>query len=248
LTAERESQKDDMLSGTEMTSYRAMVGSLNWIVQGTRPDLAFTMTDLSTKFQKGKVADYVAAKKVLVKAKTAKCEVLFPNLGNPAKWKIVVSADASLGNLNGGVDSCMGYIVLVVNDAKISSPLSWRSGKIKRVVRSTIAAEALALIEGLEDGLYLQHAMKELLRITIPIIGFSDHRGLNEALRSTKLTDDRRLRIDISAVKEMLKDGYVKEIRYCSTFDQLADCLTKKTVDNKRLLHCLQHGVFSLEC
>ena len=247
-SAERESQKEDNLTTGEMTDYRAMVGSLNWIVQGSRPDLAFIMTDLSTKFQKGKVADYAVAKKVLVKAKTAKCEVFFPNLGNPERWTLVVSADASLNNLNCGVDSCMGYIALLVNDAQMCSPLSWRSGKIKRVVRSTIAAEALALIEGLEDGLYIQHAIKELLDMTVPIIGFSDHRGLNEAVRSTKLTDDRRLRIDISAIKEMLKDGIVKEIRFCSSDEQLADSLTKKTSDNKRLLHCLQNGIFNLLC
>ena len=158
LSAERESQNDDMLSTSEMTNYRAMVAALNWIVQGTRPDLAFIMTELSTKFRKGKISDYLTAKKVLVKAKTAKCEVFFPTLGNPTDWTIAVCADASLANLNGGVDSCMGYLVFLVNGAHHSSPLSWRSGKIKRVVRSTIAAETLALIEGLEDGLYLQYA------------------------------------------------------------------------------------------
>ena len=247
LSAERESQKNDLLSTSEMTGYRAMVGSLNWVVQGTRPDLAFMMTELSTKFRNAKISDYLTVKKVLVKAKTAKCEVFFPYLGSPKDWIIAVCADASHGNLNGGVDSSMGYVVFIVNPQHHSSPSSWRSGKVKRVVRSTIAAETLAMIEGLEDGIYLQHSMKELLGVEIPIVGYTDNQGQELALKSTKLTDDRRLRIDIAGIKEMLKNGLVREIRICSTGDQLADCLTKKTADNRKLLHCLQNGVFDLE-
>ena len=87
-----------------------------------------------------------------------------------------------------------------------------------------------------------------LLNIKLPVVGFSDHRGLNEAVRSTKLADDRCLRIDISAMKEMLKNGFVREVRYCSTSEQLADSLTMKTADNKHLLHCLQNGLFNLQC
>ena len=216
-------------------------------MQGTRPDLAFMMTELSTKFRNAKISDYLTVKKVLVKAKTAKCEVFFPYLGSPKDWIITVCADASHGNLNGGVDSCMGYLVFIVNSQHHSSPLSWRSGKVKRVVRSTIAAETLAMIEGLEDGIYLQNSMKELLGVEIPMVGYTDNQGQELALKSTKLTDDRRLRIDIAGIKEMLKNGLVREIRICSTGDQLADCLTKKTADNRKLLHCLQNGVFDLE-
>ena len=103
------------------------------------------------------------------------------------------------------------------------------------------------MIEGLEDGIYLQNSMKELLGVEIPMVGYTDNQGQELALKSTKLTDDRRLRIDIAGIKEMLKNGLVREIRICSTGDQLADCLTKKTADNRKLLHCLQNGVFDLE-
>ena len=247
MSAERETHKDDLLTTRELTDFRAMIGSLNWLVQGTRPDLAFAMTELSTKFRNARISDYVAAKKLLLKAKSSKCEIFFPDLGEPESWTMAVSADASYGNLNAGVDSCMGYLVFMVNN-NLSCPIAWRSGKVKRVVRSTIAAEALALVEGIEEGIYMQNTMSILLNSRVSIIGFTDHLGLSEAIRSTKLADDRRLRLDIAAVKEMLVGGVLKEVRYCSTHDQLADSLTKKNADNKKLLTCLQTGIFNLEC
>ena len=37
------------LSRSEQTDYRALIGSLNWCVRGTRPELAFEMIELSMK-------------------------------------------------------------------------------------------------------------------------------------------------------------------------------------------------------
>ena len=59
MSAERELQKDELLTSEEMTEFRSMVGSLNWVVQGTRPDLGFSLIELSTKFNKATVEDFV---------------------------------------------------------------------------------------------------------------------------------------------------------------------------------------------
>ena len=57
----------------------------------------------------------------------------------------LVFSDASLCNINNGTGSTGAHIVwLVDNDGKCC-PLSWLAGKIKRVVRSKIAAESLSL-------------------------------------------------------------------------------------------------------
>ena len=42
------SQKLDSLMPLENTKYHRVVGQLNWAVQGTHPDLAFELIDLST--------------------------------------------------------------------------------------------------------------------------------------------------------------------------------------------------------
>jgi hypothetical protein len=247
LSAGREIQKKEYLNRKELKEYRSMVGSLNWVVQGTRPDLAFHLIELSTKFQNATVEDYAQVKKVLIKANASKSNIYFPALGESKHWCIVASADASHANLNGGTDSSMGYLVFVVDDKYRSCPISWKSGRISRVVRSTIAAECLGLVEALEDAMYIQHILHEITGLKHPIIGFTDHKGLCEALRSTKLIDDKRLRIDVASLKEVLKHGKVHEIRLCPTTEQLADCLTKRTANNQSLLAVLQSGRFSIQ-
>ena len=50
LPPEKASQKHRSLDPCDQTQLRQIVGRLNWIVQGCRPDLAFEAGDLSTKF------------------------------------------------------------------------------------------------------------------------------------------------------------------------------------------------------
>ena len=82
---------------------------------------------------------------------------------NLDKLKIVAFADASFDNLpNGGSQG--GNIILLTDD-KSAAPLQWSSHKIKRVVRSTIAAEALALSDACDSALYLTSLAAEQLMI-----------------------------------------------------------------------------------
>ena len=43
LDTERVQQKEDMLTAEEQSRYRQIIGKINWVVQGTRPDLAFEL-------------------------------------------------------------------------------------------------------------------------------------------------------------------------------------------------------------
>ena len=158
--------------------------------------------------------------------------------------------DASFGNLSGRVDSCGGEIVFLVGHGSCCA-ISWRSGKIQRVVKSTLAAEGLSLSDGLDEAVYVKRVLCELMGLmpdkNLPIIGVTDHEGLFKSIHSTKLVGDRRLRIDLAAVKESLDSGLIKEVKVCDTKDQVADVLTKKGVDGSRLLSVLQTGFLSLQ-
>ncbi len=247
LTAERQMQKHHELTGEEMTKFRSMVGSLNWIVHGTRPDLAFQLLELSTKFKGGSVEDFLKVQKILQKAKCSTSVVMFPNLGDPSKWKIIVWTDASHANLCDSTASCGGYIIFIVGVNGLSCPITWRSRKLRRVVKSTIAAEGYSLSEGLDDGVYLKKVVSEITGFdSIPVIGYTDHEGLYKNVRSTKLVEDKLLRLEVAAIKESLEKEDVSEIRLCSTHDQLADCLTKKGVNPGKILSVLQTGKLHL--
>ena len=74
-----------------------------------------------------------------------------------------------------------------------------------------------------------------------PIDAFVDHKGLVEAVASTKLVADRRLRLDIGALKQMLESD-VRNILWVPGEKQLANCLTKKGAGSGALLGCFQEG------
>jgi len=226
ITPQRASQKQEALNPTEHTALRGLVGRLNWAVQGSRADMAFEMVELSTKFRKGVVSDLIRAIKSIRKLKEETARVYFPSLGDPHNWKLVVFSDAAHANICDGIGSMGAHIVLLLGMDEKSCPLSWHAGKIKRVVRSTIAAEALSLQEGLEDALYLRRHIEDLLGLsarTIPITAFVDNKSVVEAIHSTKLVDDKRLRLDIGAIRESLRLKDVMAVKWCPGMAQLAN-------------------------
>lgn len=240
---DRQKDKSDLLSSKEQTTFRSIIGSLNWIVQGVRPDVAHELTVLSVKSQAPTVKDLLRAVKLLSNLVRDENFILIPKLPNcPKSWKIVVFTDASHANQADGISSTYGLIVFIFS-GKTCAPLSWRSGKIRRVVRSTLAAETLALVEGLEEAIFHQKLLSEIIPgCSVPILGVVDNKSLVESVRSTKSVDDRRLRIDIGEIKEMLAENVVDSVMWCPGSLQISDCLTKIGADGSLLRKTLQTG------
>ena len=248
IDPKRAVQKNSELSDSETTCLRKMAGSLNWIVRGTRPDLAFELIDSSTKFKAGKVEDLLKLNKVLIKVKENQAEIFFPDLGQEKNWKIICFTDASLGNLNNGTDSTGGYLLFLVNSMNAkASILDWQANKIRRVVRSSLAAEALSLIEGLEAAVLINNILQELLGLTVAVHAVVDNKSVVDAVLSTTSVDDKRLRRDISSIKEMLEHGEVTTVNWVPGFKQLADVLTKRGVNGSKLLEVIQTGKIDLD-
>ena len=68
-----------------------------------------------------------------------------------------------------------------------------------------------------------------------------------EAVHSTKMVDDKRLRIDISAIKESLQTNDVRSIQWCPGSVQLANSLTKRGAQSQPLLRIFQSGTLSID-
>jgi hypothetical protein len=249
IDTKRVQNKQEVLTSEEQTLFRKIIGQINWVVQGTRPDMAFELIDLSTKLKEATMSDLSQAIKAVNRLKNFKSFIRFPQLSNfVGDWKIAVFTDASLCNINSGTGSTAAYIVWLMDTSGKCCPLFWHTNKIKRVVRSTIAAEALSLQEGLECGYYYRQMIENALRIpnhTIPIIAYVDNRSVIEAVNSTKLVDDKRLRVDIAAISESLSRNEVKEIRWCPGKHHLADCMTKRGASGYDLLCVIQEGTIS---
>ena len=77
---------------------------------------------------------------------------------------------------------------------------------------------------------------------TIPIIAYVDNKSVTEVVYSTKLVDDKRLRVDIAEISESLTRTEVSEIKWCPGNIHLADCITKRGAAGYNLLHVLKDG------
>jgi hypothetical protein len=240
----RAAMKQDVLNTSEQTLYRKLIGQINWAVQVSRPDMAFEMIDMSTKLKEGTVAHLIRAIKASNRLKEIKSIVSFPKMNKDIKeWKIIVLTDASLGNISNGTGSTESHVIWIVDNDSNSCPISWQANKIKRVVRSTIAAEALSLQDGLESSFYHRRIIEDILGLkhkTIPIEAYIDNKSVVEAVYSTKLVDDKRLRIDIAAIAESLASKEVDNIKWCPGDKQLANCMTKFGASSYELLQVIQ--------
>ena len=115
---------------------------------------------------------------------------------------------------------------------------------MKRVVSSTLAAEALSLQECLNTAVYIRYIIIEALKMRtedIPIIAYTDSNNVVKAIHSTTLVSDRKLRIDIGAIKQSITEENVT-VKWMPTAHMLADGLTKKGADVRKLSSVLQHG------
>ena len=73
----------------------------------------------------------------------------------------------------------------------------WKSRKIRRVVKSTSAAEALALLEATESCFLLKSVLLEILGMhsdthLLPIKAITDNKSLCDIIHSTRTMEDKR--------------------------------------------------------
>ena len=246
IDPKRTQDKQSILTAEEHTEYRQLIGQINWAVQGTRPNMAFELIDLSTKLKERTIGDLSRAIKAVNRLKDIRSMISFPALSrNIDDWKIVVVIDASLYNINNGTGSIAGHIIWLMDCQGKCCPLAWHANKIKRVVRSTIAVEALSLQEGLECGFYYRKIIEDVLGITtkpISIIASVDNKSVIEAVYSTKLVDEKRLRVIIAAISESLARNEIREIKKCPDKDHLADRMTKYEASGYNLLNVFKEG------
>ncbi len=80
----------------------------------------------------------------------------------------------------------------------------------------------------------------------ILIMAFIDNMRVLLAIHSSKMVDDKHLRINLGAIKEALEFHKVEAIRWCIGDKQIANCLTKRGASPYLLLNILQTGVLDI--
>lgn len=234
---------EKILSSKKRDVLRSEIGQLLWVSNQTRPDISFNVSNLAVNMEKSTSKDIVALNKVIRKLKNDSHVMTFKRLQNPIK--IIVYTDAAFGNLPDG-GSQGAYLIFLADENNSCNIISWQSKHLKLIVRSSLAAETLAMGEGIDAALYFSAAYCEIVyghnANRLPIETITDNKSLVEALKSSKYCSDKRLRIDIGALKQLIANKDVVKIHWVKTDEQLADTLTKNGLSSHKLVNTLKTG------
>ena len=179
----------------------------------------------------------------------ARIHIFFLNLGDMKFWRIIVESDAGHASMEDGCSSAGGQLIMLAGEGDKCCVLAWQSNKIKRVVKSTLAADMLSLSDALDYAIYVRHIISELTVLKegeLLIRAYVDNQSVVGTLYSTKTVDDKRLRIDIGAFKQLMQRNEVTSVQWIPGKKMSANALTKRGTASFYLLELLQSGNLNL--
>jgi len=191
---------------------------------------------VNTSMTNGKVKDLSRANKVIKQLKSDDVKIFFHDLKEIQE--LVCYSDASYASLPGGA-SQGAYILFLKGSNGKYVPIAWKSNKIRRTVKSTLAAESLAMQEGADHSYVIMALVKEITGRELILTMRTDSDSLQKNLRTTNKLTEKRLNMDLMVIREMVERKEIHNIEWVPTDVQLADCMTKKGADKKKLLQAL---------
>ena len=161
LDSTRKAKTEAKVTHEERSSLWSKVPQLAWLVRGVNPYISFRVATLQQRLHDVDLT--VEAVKefnsTLADAKRRMPTHVFHPI--PLRDAVVIAVgDASLGNVGKTKTRSQGGCVTLIGEARMAeegaegrvSVVHWRSHRIKRVVRSTIASECFAAIEAVEEA------------------------------------------------------------------------------------------------
>ena len=228
------------LTHEEKLQLKALIGQIQWVSKQTRPDLAFASCDLSNRVKDGTTDDIRLANKYLRKLKNSTAQIHLPDIGDVTKSTLYAFSDASHANLP-GFKSQGGFIIFIKGENGNSAPIVWTSKKVKRVVKSPLAAETLALQEAVEHAALIKALLCEIYDVEqskFPTVCLTDSKSLRDTVHASTVIEDKGLMIDLCCLREKIQ-GKLITIEWVPASEQLADCLTKSTASAALLMKVL---------
>ncbi|KAI0992084.1 hypothetical protein K3495_g16102, partial [Podosphaera aphanis] len=152
--------------------------------------------------------------------------------------KLYVFVDASFAN-NADLSSQIGFVIVLANEIKQENHkfsingniVHYSSTKSKRVTRSVLASEVYGMVGGVDMGYAIATTINlifsQLKLPDIPMIVCTDSYSLYECLVKLGTTKEKRLMIDIMALRQSYERRELYEIRWINGLDNPADAMTK---------------------
>ncbi|KAL0303720.1 UNVERIFIED_CONTAM: Retrovirus-related Pol polyprotein from transposon TNT 1-94 [Sesamum radiatum] len=215
--------------------YSQIIGSLQYLANGTRPDISFSVSKLARYTSCPDKTHWGALDRVLRYLKGMVSLVI-----HYGRFPAVLEgySDASWIAKNSGSNGCSGYVFTLGGGA-----VSWKSAKQTLITRSTFEAELCALdMTGTEaEWLFGLLSQPPILSQPLPpIVVHCDSQTTISKVRSRKYNQKtkRHIQVRLKSIRVLVSDRVIG-IDFVGTKDNVADPLTKgldlSQVDKSRL-------------
>ena len=209
---------------TDLVKYQRALGELNWLVRGTRVDLAFVVHKLSQHCHQPCVRHWKGVQQIFRYLRFSRGLTL--SYGQDQQ-RLSGYSDADFASDIADRKSTMGYVFTLGGTA-----ITWASRKQQAISTSTTEAEYVGLCNAAKEAVWIRNFLRD--------IGWSEYAG---GTRATRILGDnqgalrlvanpefhsRSKHIDVQYhyVRELLEEGTIC-VEYVRTSEMAADCLTK---------------------
>ena len=103
-----------------------------------------------------------------------------------------------------------------------------------------MSAETQAAVEALVAAYLMKKFIGKILEESLRVTLRTDNKSLFDAIGTTNLSQDKRLRVDLAALREM-NDNDEVNFEWVDSKRQIADVLTKIRSSKRNLLQIRQH-------
>ena len=225
------------ISDEHWPEFRSVSGCLQWLAGQCRLDLASAVS-LSNRGSETTYADLDALNQTLDFAKsTAELGICIRAVPIDQSTVIVGYSDASWANAQGSASQHGQIIMLtsanVTECTSIGAIADWKTGRSKRVCRSTLAAEAVSADTATDRLAFLSYMLGELIfgipahrvgkRLTTLLV--TDCKSLYDTVASPNPSiQDKRSLVNVRSIQELIDH---RTVHWVPTHLQRADGLTK---------------------
>ena len=201
--------------------YQSAVGSLLFLSVGTRPDIAYAVSNVAKFSSQPTKKHWSAVKRIMRYLKGTVNFGLHYSKESPEKC--VGYSDADWGGDLDDRKSTSGYLFQISG-----GPVSWRSKKQTSVALSTAEAEYMALASAGQEAVWMRLLIAELCDNPVRAVTIlEDNQAAIQMTRNPQFHGrTKHIGIKFHFIRDLISDGTVN-VEYCPTQQMIADMLTK---------------------
>jgi hypothetical protein len=211
---------DDSDFDRELTPYQQAVGSILYLTQCTRPDIAYAVNNVSRYNNCFGKSHWIAVKRIMRYLKgTAHMKLAFRKQHG---HRIYGYTDADWAADMDERKSCTGYVFI-----RSGCAITWNSRRQQTVALSTTEAEYMALSAASQEAIWLKQLEDEFFNSCKPVNIFCDNQSAIKLVENNGYSA-RSKHIDIR--HHFVREKFVEKkisINYVNTEENVSDALTK---------------------